>query len=287
MEAGQPEDILAAVDGWLRSHGLPAELHQAARGAARWLQHCAPADGSRHSKIMVCKDLTLWLSSIDDHDCNKSGQEQFFADCLRILDRGHGGRPDEPSGSLRAYGEIIRDVQAISGDTSRYLSGRKRYIHCIAARNRRDHRFSFDEYLGLRRTTIFVDQWMELFAILEGFQLTEEDRLSPGLQRAAESAIDSSVFLNEVYSVDRDKGFVPNLVHLRQRERGCSRGEAVAEVNQMYDDAVRRYAAAAQDLRSRPLPDRVLRYLDYLDHTIRGSRSAYRDNQSRYAPPLL
>lgn len=230
-------------------------------------------------------DLGLCLFFLDD--CQSEDVEELYDQVERLLD---GHVVDATAAPIhRAYDNIFRRMAALSLPLDRYRESRKKLLRCY--RRRRDLiagrvTVTFDEYLALRMTTIYVDQWLDMWEVLADFYLPEEEYSLPALKSARSSMNRWNVYENDLASIDRDACVgVPNLVPLRARERGITQEQAASEVQELADQEQQSFAQACCDLyKSGPSPH-LLQYVNLLETCYNGGLENYyrRKDPARYA----
>lgn len=263
-----------AFDAWVREFGLQRALAPIVYTVLAWTVWCSPRGASMDARAVAAMDLGLCFFFLDDHP--DDGAERLYDDVERLLD-GHVPAAGDPP-LQHAYHEIFERMAARGLPLDRYREGRRALLRCY---RRRRVAATFDAYLALRTTTIYVDQWLDMWEVLGDFYLSAEERRNPLLARARTSMIRWHVYENDLASIERDaRAGVPNLVRLH----GGALPEAIAEVKALADHEERSFVEACAELRSRPMSQSVLRHLDLLEICHRGGIENYRrQNPARYA----
>ena len=205
-------ELRRSVEAWLVEFGLTESLASSIEVSSAWASSSSPRS-LVEDRCLAALDMVLWLFSIDDYD--GPDPSAFVRRCRAQLE---GAAPGQGAGA-RARHALVESLRARGRPLERYLASRVRYAEAI---ERRLHygrevsvRPSFEEYLELRRSTIYVEQWIELWDVLMGWELMIHRQRQPSM-RLAESAIrDWNIFYNELRSLSRDRSSgTPNLVDL-------------------------------------------------------------------------
>ncbi len=232
------EDSIATlrgqVEGWLEGFGLRGSLAHAIETASAWTAICSPASASDEDRRLAALDLTLWLFAVDDDEGPL--RAQALDRCVEQL---HGRRPSGPAGRepvVAARERLLELIGARASSLDRYRRSRVRYVEAVGRRDgmRPDEPPpSFEDYLRLRETTIYVEQWIELWGALRSIDLQADRDRAPELRTATRAIVHWNIFDNEPRSLTRDRARgTPNLVDLWSRERGCEPTDGVGSVIQ-------------------------------------------------------
>lgn len=298
-------ELKAAVGKWIEVEGLPPSIVKNLDTVVTWVDLCAPRNAREGNLLLGCKELLVVFYSLDD--CERLDCLEYFDACSKILLREPYGGEDP---LLSTYASVIAEIEELAVsqgyDTSYYRAGR---LHLIDEyRWRLNVRTSSDpqtiseqEYLQRRRITIYTQQWVDLWDIIEGTCLSPEMRKSPEVEAALEHMIEWQLLQNDLVSLERDNRVGElNLVQLVNQldedldsEVDDSDEYAVGKlrVAKMRDDAYRRLKAALETLRA-GAEERMLvpvRYCEILEQCLHGTIINYQENLRRYDidPSLL
>jgi Terpene synthase family 2, C-terminal metal binding len=270
-------------DAWVRDFGLERLLQPIVYTAIAWTASCSPAQASMDARAVACMDVSLCCFFLGDYQGDDVEQLYDYVD--RMLD-GHVLEATAPP-LYRSYNDILRRVASRGLPLDRYRESRKKLLRCYRHR----HELSagratttFDEYAALRMTTIYVDQWLNMWEVVDGFYLPAEEHNLQVLDRARSSMIRWHVYENELASIDRDaRDHVPNLVPLLALERGIAPEQAANEIQDLADQEQRSFAQACSELyESAPSPH-LVRYANLLEACYHGGLENYQQKkQARY-----
>jgi len=276
-----PEHLHARVERWLAERGLSEEVRRCSEPAVAWGYYCSPAEASLDQLELAALDLALWLFAVDDYAGPDA--DDHLGRCLEQL-RGHG----EPEAPVERARSMLLDRMCRAGATTEgYLRSRERYVEAIAQRNRyREGRAaapSFDAYLELRETTIYVEQWVEVWGLVSGFAPCSLGSRQPRCVQAERAIAHAHILRNEARSLDRDReAGIPNLVELLSAREGCSVDESTRILEERYRVACARYDEARGPLGRDPTIPKA--YLAVLDACRFGSAEAEAEARGRYPP---
>ncbi len=287
MGVGHPVDpvsgLRASVLEQLDSWGLAEPLHEASKAAATWACYCSPDDASEPQRRLAALDLTLWLFAVDDHE--GPDVDAYLQRCRAQL-RGEGSSDDALG---RARDELTRTLLDAAGPAGlrRYFESRIAYVDAIGRRNRvrdgRDPLPSYDDYLRLRETTIYVDQWIEVWSIVAGFERPQAGVDDPRWMAAERAIAHCHILQNEPRSLERDRASrTPNLVDLLCAQQDCGIDEGIAAMAHQHQRACADYDEAIGPLRGDPRAPAP--YVQLLDACRFGGRRATDGVESRYQP---
>lgn len=245
---------------------------------------CAPRGASQRLRDLAAR-FTLLFFLVDD------ASESELPDLLANNARWSIGRY---TGALRVWlaefpereGAHPRLQQRFAHAYHDYLAARR------AEHGQRPRALSLDEHWEIRRRTIFMEPYLDLWLILLDVDL---DTLAEApLAQARGLAVDLVLLANDLASAGRDSkaGASPddlNLIHTYARVHGESEGATVERLVTHYNGLIERYrAVTARALAERPGPH-AESYVELLHGVVDGNVAAVRALGSRYpgSEPLM
>lgn len=270
--------LRAELESWVKSRNLsPVEKNLST--VVTWVDLCSPESTTAENRFLASKELLVVFFSLDDFD--DLDYEAYFDACEAILE-GAEAPASEPV--LQAYAEVIAEIEARGHDTSHYREGRRRLIEQYRWRNRARNEGvpTQSEYLRRRRITIYTQQWIDMWELLEGCILSPVTRASEELRGAVAQMVDWQLLQNDLVSLRRDttRGEV-NIVTLLRDRNGIGLEEAKQEIAEQRDQLQIELERSLTRLRdeAQTVP---ARYVDILDRCLQGTIENYRENLSRY-----
>ncbi|WP_147264753.1 terpene synthase family protein [Streptomyces sp. NBRC 110611] len=211
-------------------------------------------------RLDMALDTLAWAVFVNDQlDGELGGDPQQVAGVVRELiaitagplGRSHGaGHP-----LVAAWADVwARQCAGMSEEWRRRAAGHWRLWFsgaiALAADRARGGAQPLHDHLQVRRAWIGAGAFSDLVEAAGGFEVPEELWDSVQWQGIQEACGDCLGMLNDVFSlaVDESTGRLHNTVVLLRRERGMSRGEAVAEVVEMARAAIDRWQRLQLDL---------------------------------------
>lgn len=274
----------SGLDAWIRELDVSNHVEPVLFTTLMWVKWCSPRGAPDSLRTIACMDLSLYFFCLDDHQ--QEGDALALFDLVEgILD---GQAPSVQHPLSYAYRDVLDKMSMTDIPLDRHIASRKMLLDCyrrrlLLARGVEDT--SFDEYRRIRATTIYIDQWLDMWEVLGRFYLEDDERAIPALTSAKENLILWHVYENDLASVDRDRqSGIPNLLDLRAAETGDSIEEARHDMERMATNAHEEFVAACNELEQRTLSDRVDQHVDLLKICHAGGLENYRrKNPGRYS----
>ncbi len=239
-EAAELAALTSEIRDWTRGLALSGRMRAAVDVGARWVCQCAPSSQLDH-RLLASLDLSLFLFYPDDNldDVILDGYEQ-------VLSGLRGGTLDPRSPSAIVL-RLVEEFERRGLWSPRHVQGRVELLTALRRRNEwreSKYRPSFDEYLELRKTTIYIRQWVELWASVLGLPECVEapEHLQRASMRLLDEALCFEVFQNEVVSLSRDVlANTPNLVLLLARDEQIELADAARHLRGARDERHRSF----------------------------------------------
>jgi hypothetical protein len=250
---------------WVAAHGLVPE-GRALRRYRDWrltdlVAHAYPDAGPEDLDLVT--DAVCLGFPLDDHFDGPLGREpervaRLAGELSAIPYRPPGTPPAIDLPLTRAYTEVWRRSaagmsarwrQRAAGNLTRFFRSYVREAH----NRRRGSRLDEETYVALRRQAVGTAPCFDLIERAGHIEVPPDAYGSPELRTLIRCAGDVIFLCNDMHSVEREEaqGDPHNLLLIRQRTRGCSRAEAIAQVTGLVRDR----AALFQSVAAR-LPDR-------------------------------
>ncbi|MBB6439528.1 terpene synthase family protein [Streptomyces candidus] len=242
---------------WAKQHGLladPAISRQMARTEPDFATAVCLTKADPDRFEALCK-YVIWVWAVDDGLDERITTHDivFVADAVAELARAIEGSGQPASPVARAgrdintrvcAGRSSEWVEAFSAEVDMWLATFVREVATV----RLGHSMTLEEYLPHRRATSVLGWFMHLSEYAVDADLPHEVRMLPAMTEARHRGAEWIGIYNDVYSVDREDaiGYPFNAVLLLQRQRGCSRQEAVEATNGILTDLMQRYLAAVE-----------------------------------------
>ena len=224
------ERVAREVLAWMRAHRLfgdPGE-HEAtyleqATVAATFACLCSAADVGEAELLRAAQFTAIFLWFDDSGDAAAIGSEHpAVAEWLRALERVGEGR------------SALADFRASFADYRASLDEERRVDGSTLAR---------EDYLQLRRRTIFVEPYLDHWRVSAGIDVDGPARAT--LRSGQELARDLIILANELGSLVRDTTTEQGEMNLIVRD-----AQLLGSLEQAVDDAIAQYNALAEQLRA-------------------------------------
>jgi len=281
-------DTPQAYLGWLEKHGITHVIQPFLYTIVSWVGWCSPPAADKSALALACMDLT-GVFFLDD--CPPAEVDQHFDDFECLL-KGDLPRPTAPAIS-HAYRELLTQVQACSSSSlfAQYLDGRRALVRGYRRRReltRSGGPIRFAEYLKLRVTTIFVDQWVDLWEALGSFELTGGEELATLVLQTRRMLSRWHVLENELSSESRDvREGVPNLVQLDATERRVGIVDARKHVAELANRTEQTLVELLSRLRATAHDESFTGFLELVKSCHEGGTEIYRRaDPTRYTSHL-
>lgn len=245
---------------------------------SRWIPE-ATGEG-----LDVAVDMTVAATILDDHFDSPLGVRPdeaalVCAEITAIMAPDGPGQPASPLARAFAdvWGRLIRGMPRWWRDLTRVHWTESINASLGETRNRmRGARSSRAEYFALRRRSGYVAPMIELAHRALGFTPPEKFLRTRVAETMGTITVDVIDTTNDVYSVEKEeaRGDVHNLVFVVERERSCTRAQALGEIGADISDwtgEFQRLTAALPDVytaigltgHERELADRHVQALRY------------------------
>jgi hypothetical protein len=252
--------------------------------ASVYARLCAPAGASERDYDVLAR-FTLLFFLVDDAALHE------VPDLLA----------ENQPWSIGRYTRALRTWLAETHELTAANAGlRERFAHAyhdyLAAR-RAEHAqhaapLSVDDHWALRRRSIFMDPYLDLWLIVEGVELAELAEQPFAAARAL--AVDLVLLANDLASAERDAqgGASPadlNLIHSYARAYGEAEPAAIERLIELHNEMVERYrAAVGLAIAARPGPH-AASYAEILTGVVEGNVASVRALGFRYsgAEPVM
>ncbi|WP_433194596.1 polyprenyl synthetase family protein [Nocardia sp. CA-107356] len=259
-----PQEVMRWLRGWLVETGLvvtPAELdHRRWAGTFRIpaAQALAPVDAARGQAAVGLAVLSLvWDDLFEDPRLTDPEAVTALRRGLVATLRQDPDKLWRPGAIPTAWASLWPRLRA--GRSSRW---QERFLDSLeewfeACEREAHHRIdgyipATADYLPLRKSTGAFDSMIACLEVYQDRELPSKLRSHPVVRRLEELLFKVSFAENDLVSLDRDEAdHVPyNLVRAIRHETGCTRGEAVEQVQRQVSehrtqiDAVTRYLPA-------------------------------------------
>ncbi|MFE3583285.1 terpene synthase family protein [Streptomyces vinaceus] len=237
---------------WLLDYGLlrneaEAQYLKAMRlgeAAARWFPE------ARGDDLNLACDYNALISMVNDQVDSAAGQraEQAKAICNDLLDLFRSNHQIEPT---TPYGAAWCDLWKRQADgmspawQARHLRNTEAFIGSWLDDERIHRTFSSIERYMERRLIANSGEhaYLSLAERVGHYEVPEQVLASPLIQQLIEEAIKFSLLPNDVYSAEREesRGETDNILLVIEHATGCTRAQAVADVQAMVQDASERF----------------------------------------------
>ncbi|MGK5629408.1 terpene synthase family protein [Streptomyces sp. URMC 123] len=202
----------------------------------------------------LCR-YVLWVWAVDDglDERITARDVVFVTETVAELTRAIEGVGEVRSPAARAGREVHelvcagRSAEWRAEFTAEVLIWLATFVREVAA-VRLGTTMSMEEYIPHRRYTSVLGWFMHLGEYALGIDLPHRVRMLPAMVEARHRGAEWIGIYNDVFSVDREDavGYPFNAVLIAQRERCCSRQEAVNHVNTMLTDLMKRFVGAVE-----------------------------------------
>jgi hypothetical protein len=275
-----PDLFPDGFDLWIRKFGnLKEQISHVLYTSLMWTRWCSPKESTNEQRCIAGADLAMFFFAIDD----ELGEDRMllYDDVQELLD-GTNSRPT--SEYFRGAENILRRMGDFGLPLDRYINSRKNLLAKYRLRHTlsKGGQISFSDYLEIRKVTIYIDQWLDMWEILGDFYLgTDElERLS-NLKR---KLVLWHVLKNDLVSVERDRDAnTPNLVYLYEAQHGIGHDEAYVRLEEQSSAAIETFREELDNLRREQLNEKLEIYMNLLQVCYEGGvRNYYHENPKRY-----
>lgn len=229
--------LFGALDGKLRDYQKQAIV------AATFGCRCAPTGASPAARLHAAKftALFLYLDDTTNRDVMSSERWRNFHTTLIALLRG-----DAVGESHAALAEWLRELREVGRGAALALHDFEASFldYCLSLNEERCADFATmgaEEFLKLRRRTIFVQPFLDHWRVSAAIDVSGDDPGRSQLVAAQAMACDLIIWANDLGSLARDMGYETtemSVVLLYARELGVERGaeRAIDEYNALLCD---------------------------------------------------
>ena len=275
-----PDLFPEGFDLWIGQFGgLREQISPVLYTSLMWVRWCSPLECTDAQRCIAGADLALFFFSIDD--ASGRGRLRLYTDVQELLD-GRNPRPD--SDFFRGAEDILNRMREFGLPLDRYIESRKellaQYRTRLALGN--GETISFTDYLNVRKVTIYIDQWLDMWEVLGDFMLDEGEL--ERVSKLKDALVLWHVLKNDLVSVERDrKAGIPNLVSLRAAELGIDSNEASRRLEHQASSAQGAFLEETRNLQRVGLSPKLKKYAALLTNCYDGGvRNYCHVNPERY-----
>ncbi|MGA4844945.1 terpene synthase family protein [Streptomyces sp. G5(2025)] len=286
----------APMYDWAREFSLtadPAVMRQMERTQPDFATAICLTKAGPERFEALCK-YVLWVWAVDDGlDERVSARDTVFVtEAVAELTRAIEGAGEVRSPVARAGRQVHalvcagRSAQWCEEFTAEVMMWLATFVREVAA-VRLGHVMAMEEYLPHRRYTSVLGWFMHLSEYAVGVDLPHQVRMLPAMVEVRYRGAEWIGIYNDVFSVDREDavGYPFNSVLIVQRERRCSRQEAVEIVNTMLTGLMKQFMAAVEQVpvqlslisTDENLHTQVAQVLESYTTQVRGNFDYHRD----------